>query len=139
MGTSATRAKQKYNAKNYYKITLTLPPNLAEDFRQNATKNNLSQPQFLEKLLDFFLQNNFILEENEKLKKEKNELETNLNEYIDANKNWKNAYDELNLKANNALLKKKNTILEMQSNNNKIAYWVGGVALVLGFILGKFF
>ena len=139
MGTSATKAKLKYNQKNYEKITLTLPPNLAEDFKKIATKNNLSQPQFLAKLLDFFLQNNFILEENEKLKKEKNELETNLNEYIDANKNWKNAYDELNLKANNALLKKKNTILEMQVNDNKTAYWIGGFALVLGFVLGKIF
>ena len=130
MGTSATKAKAKYNSKNYEKITLTLSPILAEKFKNFALKNNLSQPKFLEEILNFFENNKQILYENEKLK---NELELAKKCYNE----WKAGYDNLKLKTDNALQKKQNTILEMQTNDNKIAYYIGGFALVIGFILGK--
>ena len=145
MGTSATRAKQKYNSKNYEKITLTISPDLAKKFKDFATKNNLSQPQFLQKILIYFLQNEQILNEKNsqiiKLETEKNELQKMLNDYTKANQDWANAYNSLEnnkLKLANALQKNKNKMIEMQVNDNKVAYWIGGFALVIGFILGKF-
>lgn len=131
MGTSATKAKQNYNNKNYQKITLTLSPNLADEFRQNATKNNLSQPQFLEKLLDFFIRNKIILEENQKLKTEKNANKQKIENLLEKNERLESA----KIKAEKGDTEK---MMKLQTQNIDNLKWFCGASLAIGCILGAF-
>lgn len=48
MGTSATRAKRKYNEKNYKRFEARLKPELFNSIDTYCKKNKLSKPQFLE-------------------------------------------------------------------------------------------
>lgn len=48
MGTSATKAKRKYNEKNYKRFEVRLKPELFEQIEKFRSENNISRSQFLE-------------------------------------------------------------------------------------------
>lgn len=52
MGTSATRAQNKYNAKTYDRITLVVPKGQKEEIRAFATKNGESVNGFINRLIN---------------------------------------------------------------------------------------
>lgn len=138
MGTSATRAKQKYNQKNYQKITLTLSPVLAEDFKRTAQKNNLSQPQFLQEIFTFSVNNKQILDDKnteiENLQKRIVELES-------VQKNYENWYESLQkdkAKLENSDLSTKNELEKLQNRQTKMMIFMIIIGFLVGFIFGKF-
>lgn len=138
MATSATKAKQKYNEKNYKKITLTLLPNLAEDFKDNATKNNFSQPQFLHEILNFWINHKQILDEKD------NEIENQKNRIVQLEsiqKNYENLYDNLQkekAKLENSELTARNEIEKLKNRQTKILIFMSIIVFLVGFIFGKF-
>ena len=52
MGTSATRAQNKYNAKVYDRITLVVPKGKKEEIRAFAEKNGESVNGFINRLIN---------------------------------------------------------------------------------------
>ena len=52
MGTSATRAQNKYNAKTYDRITLVVPKGQKEEIRAFAAKNGESVNGFINRLIN---------------------------------------------------------------------------------------
>lgn len=52
MGTSATRAQNKYNAKTYDRITLVVPKGHKEEIRAFAAKNGESVNGFINRLIN---------------------------------------------------------------------------------------
>ena len=135
MGTSATRAKQKYNSINYEKITLTLSPILTENFKNLAIKNNLSQPKFLEEILNFWENNKKILDQKD------NEIENHKNrivqlEAIQKNyENWYNSLQNEKQEIQNSELQANNKLLAIQRDMAKTVF----ICLFAGFLIGFFF
>ena len=134
MGTSATRAKAKYNKENYERITLTLSPILAENFKNLAIKNNLSQPKILAKVLEFYESNKKILDEkDEKIKKSSEriiELENIQKNY----ENWYNSMQNEKTEIQNSELQANNRLLAIQRDTTKTVF----ICLFLGFFVGYF-
>lgn len=64
MGTSATRAKQRYNEKNYVQLNLKISPELKE--RLDSLKEDMSYPELLSMGLDAL--DGGLLSENRELK-----------------------------------------------------------------------
>ena len=58
MGTSATKAKNKYNKENYKQFKANLKPELFNRIDSYCKKNNLSRSQFLTKAIDLLEQKN---------------------------------------------------------------------------------
>lgn len=52
MGTSATRAQNKYNAKTYDRITLVVPKGKKDEIRAFAEKNGESVNGFINRLIN---------------------------------------------------------------------------------------
>lgn len=113
MGTPQTRASLKYVKEHFEKITLTLKPEIAKKFRENAEP---SQAKFFEKILNYFLENKKILEE----KDEQIDEKTNYNQDIDIE-----------------TLKYNEFINKIESSNDKFILGALFIGVIAGFVLGK--
>ena len=54
---SASKAKQKYNAKSYDRIQLMIPKGQGDQWKEEAKKQNMSLNAFVQEAVKFYLEN----------------------------------------------------------------------------------